>query len=127
MVPVPAGAGLCRVGSLRPRLAGRPPSGWRHRCPVAGPARVRSRSHPDQGRQTMTDVASDPVPPAADRTGSLYGTPVESAPTEPEKSTVDSVKERAAEFADQAGDALEKAGDVVQDAAEKAYEATKEA
>jgi uncharacterized alkaline shock family protein YloU len=75
----------------------------------------------------MTDVASEPVPPAAEPTGSIYGTPVAAAPTEPEKSTVDSVKERAAEFADQAGDALEKAGDAVQDAAGKAYEATREA
>jgi uncharacterized alkaline shock family protein YloU len=75
----------------------------------------------------MTDVASEPVPPAAESTGSIYGTPVAAAPTESEKSTVDSVKERAAEFADQAGDALEKAGDAVQDAAGKAYEATREA
>ncbi len=75
----------------------------------------------------MTDVASEPVPPAAESTGTVYGAPVVAAPTEPEKSTVDSVKDRAAEFADQAGDALEKAGDAVQDAAGKAYEATKEA
>ena len=40
---------------------------------------------------------------------------------------MDSVKEKAAEFADQAGDALEKAGDAVQDAAGKAVEATREA
>jgi uncharacterized alkaline shock family protein YloU len=76
----------------------------------------------------MTDVASEPVPPPADHTGGVvYGTPVPTLTDEPEKSTVDSVKEKAAELADQAGDALEKAGDAVQDAAGKAYEATREA
>jgi len=74
----------------------------------------------------MTDVASEPLPaPAEPATAVTYGTP---APAdEAEKSTVDSVKEKAAEFADQAGDALEKAGDAVQDAAGKAVEATREA
>lgn len=76
----------------------------------------------------MTDVASEPVPAPADPTaGVVYGTPVPTPTDEAEKSTVDSVKDKAAELADQAGEALGKAGDAVQDAAEKAYEATKDA
>jgi uncharacterized alkaline shock family protein YloU len=76
----------------------------------------------------MTEVASESVPvPAQPTTGSIYGTPVPAPADEADKSTVDSVKEKAAELADQAGDALEKAGDAVQDAAGKAYEVTKEA
>jgi uncharacterized alkaline shock family protein YloU len=65
-----------------------------------------------------------PVQPA---TPATYGTPAEPTDDEPEKSTVDSVKEMASEFAGQAGEALEKAGDAVQDAAGKAYGATREA
>jgi uncharacterized alkaline shock family protein YloU len=81
----------------------------------------------------MTDVTSEPVPapaePAAAVTyGTTYGTPAEVAPAdEAEKSTVDSVKERATDLAEQAGEALGKAGDAVQDAAGRAVEATREA
>ncbi len=77
----------------------------------------------------MTDVTSEPVPAPAEPTAAvLYGTPVAAEPAdEAEKSTVDSVKERAAELAGQAGEALEKAGDAVQDVAGRALEATKEA
>jgi uncharacterized alkaline shock family protein YloU len=80
----------------------------------------------------MTDVTSEPVPapaePAAAVTyGTTYGTPVEAPADEAGKSTVDTVKERAAELADQAGEALGKAGDAVQDAAGRAVEATREA
>src|SRR5947209_17218356 len=76
----------------------------------------------------MTDVASEPVPapaPTEPVATVTFGTP---APADDlDKSTVDSVKEKAAELADQAGDALEKAGDAVQDAAGKAYDATMDA
>jgi uncharacterized alkaline shock family protein YloU len=76
----------------------------------------------------MTDVASGPVPaPAQPSTGAVYGTPVSTPTGEADKSTVDSVKEKAVELADQAGDALGKAGEAVGDAAGKAYEASKEA
>jgi len=76
----------------------------------------------------MTDVASEPVPAPSDPTpGGIYGSPAPAPADEAEKSTVDSVKERASEFAGHAGEALEKAGDAVQDAAGKAYEATREA
>jgi uncharacterized alkaline shock family protein YloU len=73
----------------------------------------------------MTDVASEPVPGPAESVPVTYGTPVPA--DDAGKSTVDSVKEKAAEFADQAGVALEKAGDAVQDAAGRAVEATREA
>jgi uncharacterized alkaline shock family protein YloU len=80
----------------------------------------------------MTDVASEPVPAPAEPVAAVtYGTPAEAVPAAPvdeaDKSTVDSVKEKAAELADQAGDALGKAGDAVQDAAGRALEATREA
>jgi uncharacterized alkaline shock family protein YloU len=76
----------------------------------------------------MTDVASESVPaPAQPTTGAIYGTPATTPADEAGKSTVDSVKEKAAELAGQAGDAFEKAGDAVQDAAGKAYGATKDA
>lgn len=75
----------------------------------------------------MTDVASESVPAPTEPTGAIYGAPQPTQVDETEKSTVDTVKEKAAEYAGQAGEALEKAGDAVQDAAEKAYEATKDA
>jgi uncharacterized alkaline shock family protein YloU len=74
----------------------------------------------------MTDVTSEPVPVPVEPAAVTYGTPVQTPPAdEADKSTVDTVKEKAAELAGQAGEALEKAGGVVQDAAGRALEATK--
>jgi uncharacterized alkaline shock family protein YloU len=76
----------------------------------------------------MTEFASESVPvPTEPTAGAVYGSPPPIPADEADKSTVDSVKEKATEYAGQAGEALEKAGDVVQDAAGKAYEATRDA
>jgi uncharacterized alkaline shock family protein YloU len=87
---------------------------------------------PPQPSDTPADSMSASTVPVQPAAPVIYGTPavavaeeVAPAADEPEKSTVDSVKEKAAELADQAGDALEKAGDAVQDAAGRALEATK--
>ncbi len=72
----------------------------------------------------MTDVVSGA--PAHPESTPAY-VPTVAPASDFEQSTVDTVKEKAAEVAAQAGEALGKAGDAVQDAAERAVEATKEA
>jgi uncharacterized alkaline shock family protein YloU len=72
----------------------------------------------------MTDTAAEvPVQPA--------GEPAAQPAAEAPSSTVDEIRDRAAEIAsdvaDKAGDALKEAGDAVQEAAGRAVEATKEA
>jgi Uncharacterized protein conserved in bacteria len=93
------------------------------------PGQTVSASVPVPGQPSDTPVdpmsaSTVPVQPVAPVT---YGTPTQAPTDEAEKSTVDTVKEKAAEFAGQAGEALEKAGDAVQDAAGRALAATKEA
>ena len=86
----------------------------------------------------MTDIAAEvPAQPAATEPAAQPTAPVaesaDSAPAadEADKSTVDAIRDRAAEVAsdvaNQAGEALKEAGEAVQEAAGRAVEATKEA
>jgi uncharacterized alkaline shock family protein YloU len=86
----------------------------------------------------MTDTAAEvPAQPAATEPAAPVATPADSAPAadapadDADKSTVDAIRDRAAEVAsdvaNQAGEALKEAGDAVQEAAGRAVEATREA
>jgi uncharacterized alkaline shock family protein YloU len=90
------------------------------------------------GDKTMTDTAAEvPAQPAATEPAAPVAAPADSAPAadasadEADKSTVDAIRDRAAEVAsdvaNQAGEALKEAGEAVQEAAGRAVEATKEA
>jgi uncharacterized alkaline shock family protein YloU len=81
----------------------------------------------------MTDTAAEvPAQPAATESAPAAVPASESAPAaEADKSTVDAIRDRAAEVAsdvaNQAGEALKEAGEAVQEAAGRAVEATREA